>query len=142
MSCIEGKGGLKDIHCTAQKPRYLILYHKISLVSELPLSMLMSYKWISSGKWLLIVYRLCSYIIYECNSILCSYFSNIMFSYLFLFMKTWMIAYKTCFPNKKQQFSIFYTCTTSNGYFVPKKVNLMLLFSFSEYKYKFDRVFS
>ena len=123
LSCIEGMGVWKTFTVLHKMTCYLFLYFKISFVSELPLSMLMSYKWISSGKWLLIVYRLCSYIIYECNSILCSYFSNIMFSYLFLFMKTWMIAYKTCFPNKKQQFSIFYTCTTSNGYFVPKKVN-------------------
>ena len=28
LSCMEGKGGLKDNHCIAQIPRYLLIYYK------------------------------------------------------------------------------------------------------------------
>ena len=30
MSCIKGKGGGKDIYCSAQMPRYLLIYYEIS----------------------------------------------------------------------------------------------------------------
>ena len=32
MSCKEGKGGLKDIHCSAQKPHFLFIYYKKSVI--------------------------------------------------------------------------------------------------------------
>ena len=34
MTCIEGKGGGKDIHCSAQNAALFFIYHKISFTNS------------------------------------------------------------------------------------------------------------
>ena len=66
MSCIEGKGGLKDIHCNAQK--FLVHKNEIggldkNLISYIKLEILSS---VNKIKWVLMIEIYLNFVLFEC----------------------------------------------------------------------------